>query len=348
MSHASEVSNRYPGNFFLTPHAPEIAVYLASRAWLHLDEVVEGVARAGEGNMNCVLRVITSQRSFILKQSRPWVEKYPSIPAPLDRTLIEAEFYRTAGSLPSVTTSLPKLLNFDPSEYLLMLEDLEGAQDFTFLYSANDARIADSEWMHLVDFLLALHTSARASELRSVFANGEMRSLNHQHIFVLPLRHRNGLDLDAITPGLAHLASELQSDIRYSREVAVLGEHYLDEARGECLIHGDYFPGSWLKARGQVYIIDPEFCFFGPPEWDLAVMAAHLHIGGQPQTEIDRSLARYAAGADVHLRLVQKFTGVEIMRRLIGVAQLPVVFGLERKAELLHLSKALVTGEQAA
>lgn len=49
----------------------------------HADEVVEGVEREGEGNMNCVVRVMTSRRSFILKQSRPWVEKYPGFAAPL-------------------------------------------------------------------------------------------------------------------------------------------------------------------------------------------------------------------------------------------------------------------------
>ena len=39
------------------------------------------------------LRVQTAERSFILKQSRPWVEKYPAIPAPEERVLVEAAFY---------------------------------------------------------------------------------------------------------------------------------------------------------------------------------------------------------------------------------------------------------------
>ncbi len=348
MTHADEVLNPYPGNFFLTPSVPKIAGLLASNAWLLPDEVVEGAERAGEGNMNCVVRVMTSRRSFILKQSRPWVEKYPGFAAPWDRALVEARFYQTAENLPGVTRYLPGLLNFDPGERLLMLEDLGDAQDFTFLYAANSARLADSERIQLVDFLLALHMSARAPELRSLFANAEMRSLNHEHIFDLPLRPSNGLDLDAITPGLGRLANGLQRDAQYSREVAALGACYLDHAGGGCLIHGDYFPGSWLKSRGRTYVIDPEFCFFGPPEWDLATMAAHLRLSGHSQVEIDKSVDRYAARAALDRRLVQKFAGVEIMRRLIGVAQLPVVFGLERKEELLRLSKTLVLGEQFA
>ena len=348
MSHADEELNPYPGNFFLTTSIPKIAGLLESNAWLQPGEVVERAGRAGEGNMNCVVRVTTSRRSFILKQSRPWVEKYPDFSAPWDRALVEAGFYKTVQSLPSLTSYLPRLLNFDAAERLLMLEDLEDAHDFTLLYAANHPGLVDAERTQLVDFLLALHRSARASEWRPLFANAEMCSLNHEHIFELPLRPGNGLDLDAITPGLGRLANDLRTDTRYAREVAALGARYLHPAPGGCLIHGDYYPGSWLKARGRIYVIDPEFCFFGPSEWDLAIMAAHLYMSGHSPAQIDHSLDRYADRAAVDRRLIEKFAGVEIMRRLIGVAQLPVVFGLERKAELLRLSKSLVIGEHRA
>ncbi len=347
MSHYDEALKPYPGKFFLTVSIPKIAALLDSKAWLQPGEVVEQAGRAGEGNMNCVVRVTTSRRSFILKQSRPWVEKYPGYSAPWDRALVEAGFYKTVESLPGLTIYLPKLLNFDSAERLLMLEDLQDAHDLTLLYAANSPGLSDSECTQLVDFLLALHRSAGAPELRPLFANTDMRALNHEHIFDLPIRPGNGLNLDAITPGLGSLASDLGTDTRYCHEVAALGARYLDPAQGVCLIHGDYFPGSWLKARDRIYVIDPEFCFFGRPEWDLAIMTAHLHISGHSQAQIDNCLDRYGASAAVDKRLIQKFAGVEIMRRLIGVAQLPVVFGLERKTELLCLSKDLVMGERS-
>jgi len=40
----------------------------------------------------------------------------------------------------------------------------------------------------------------------------------------------------------------------------------------------------------------------------------------------------------------RRFAGVEIMRRLIGVAQLPLECGIERKGALLRLSRDLVLG----
>ncbi len=76
----------------------ELEDYLTAKGWL--DAPLEGVERAGEGNMNLVLRVRTvagsvigsAGRSAIVKQSRDWVEKYPDIAAPGDRIWVEAAF----------------------------------------------------------------------------------------------------------------------------------------------------------------------------------------------------------------------------------------------------------------
>ncbi len=338
----------FPGRFFLTADVAAIGVYLASMDWLAPNEAVERAARAGEGNMNCVLRVETSRRTFILKQARPWVEKYPSVAAPWNRALMEARFYREVNLRQTAAKYLPRLLDFDSEERLLMLEDLGEAKDFTFVYSEGGGRPEEAELNHLINFLIALHTSFRAPVLADAFSNIEMRVLNHEHIFALPLRKDNGLDLDAITPGLSVPALHLLNDPEYCGRVGTLGERYLDASRGVCLIHGDYFPGSWLRARQSLYVIDPEFCFYGPPEWDLGVMTAHLYFARQSQASIDGLYSRYAELAPVDRSLALQFAGVEIMRRLIGVAQLPVKFGLQRKTELLQLSQTLVLKSRAA
>jgi 5-methylthioribose kinase len=332
----------FPGSFFLTAaDLPALAAYLAAQGWLDTGERLQQVERAGEGNMNCVLRVVTSARSFILKQSRPWVEKYPSIAAPWDRALVEAAFYREVQTDRSVAGYLPKLLAFDPAARLLMLENLGGAPDFTFIYSPA-AAIFDTDLISLTEFLIALHGSFRNPALAATFANSEMRALNHEHIFALPLRENNGLSLENITPGLSRLARRLQQDDVYCSAVGALGERYLNHSEGSCLLHGDYFPGSWLKFRQRVYVIDPEFCFFGPPEWDLGVMTAHLYLADQPSALISKVAGIYSRAVLINPNLAAQFAGVEIMRRLIGVAQLPVSLNLEQKSALLDLSRTLV------
>ena len=51
--------------------------------------------KIGDGNLNLTVRLHMERRSGILKQARPWVEKYPHIAAPVGRSAVEAAFYKT-------------------------------------------------------------------------------------------------------------------------------------------------------------------------------------------------------------------------------------------------------------
>ena len=232
---------------------------------------------------------------------------------------------------------MPELVGTDPGNRVLVLEDLGEASDFTSLYAEETLDSADAA--ALVDFLLALHRTGVAPAHRAVFANRDMRALNHEHIFQLPLTLEPGLDLDAVTPGLGEASRPLKEDTVYVSRVHALGALYL--ADGSQLVHGDYFPGSWLRTPRGLRVIDHEFCFIGEPAFDLGVMLGHLHLAAQPDALGDEVLSRYGADART-AALARGFAGVEIMRRLIGVAQLPLDAGLERKVELLALSRRLV------
>jgi 5-methylthioribose kinase len=336
-----EFARLHPGVFFLDlDHPAGIEAYLRRRGWIGEAERVVGAEPAGPGNMNCVLRVQTSDRTFVLKQSRPWAEKYSDIPAPWDRARIEGAFYREIQSDAALAAHMPRLLGFDPEARLLMLEDLSPARDLTGVYDGEPFEEADIGV--LTHFLLTLHCNFSDGRLSDEFANREMCALNHERIFVFPLRSGNGFDLDAITPGLNDAARTLRSDAPYRERVSKLGELYLGP--GFCLLHGDYFPGSWLKTANGMRVIDPEFCSFGMPEFDVGVMTAHLHLARAPQALIEDVHKIYTARAPLDRPLTQRFAGVEIMRRLMGVAQLPLSYGLDQKRRLLDLSHALVMG----
>jgi 5-methylthioribose kinase len=335
-----------PEGFFVDPARPEkLEEYLRHEGFMGDEERLRSVGKAGEGNMNLTLRVVTSERSFVLKQSRPWVEKYPGIPAPADRALVEIEFYEAAASVPAVRGAMPRLLGADRGSRLLLLEDLGEAQDFTALYAGET--LGERDLDELVAYLVALHADPEASagHRRRVFENRDMRTLNHEHIFGLPLAEDNGLDLDGLTPGLAAAAAELKKDQGYVSRVTELGVEYL--ADGDTLVHGDYFPGSWLRTGSGVSIIDPEFCFLGLRAFDLGFMLGHLHLAGQPDEVGEALVSRYLdrAGLDAAVAAhAKRFAGVEIMRRLIGVAQLPLHCGIEGKEALLRRSRDLVLG----
>ena len=315
-----------------------IEQYVVGRGLVEPNGLPVEVSSAGAGNMNLVVRVTpTTGKPFILKQGRPWVEKYKQIPAPPERTLVEAAFYEVVRTDPRVAGRMPKVLDLDRANHVIAFEDLGRASDFTSIYA--DGEIPPSVVMTLLEWLNHLADVTIPVDSRELLSNRAMRALNHEHIFSLPVRAENGLDLDAITPGLNDAARDLISDRRYIDVVAAAGRRYLDD--GSALAHGDFFPGSWLMAGDGVRVIDPEFCFPGDPEFDCGILAAHLTIANCVPAMLNLVVAS-AEARRLDLDRLAIYAGIEIMRRLIGVAQLPIAFGIDRKRTLLERSRRLV------
>lgn len=313
---------------------------LSSSNILGADESIESVDVAGEGNMNCTLRVQTSERTFIAKQSRPWVEKYPAIPAPMNRALYEIQFYQTVTSLDLVPTRMPNLIGLDRTRHLLVLDDLGAGKDGSFLYNQQDKTQLAEQIPTLASWLAALHQQTKDAADLPKFANRELRQLNHAHIFEIPFQHPPAIDLDAITPGLDDAAREFSEHSELVKRATELGRLYLSD--GDTLLHGDFFPGSWLFTQDGLFVIDPEFCFAGRPEFDLAVCVGHLRMM-EAVEQVDLLLQTYEASAQsFDRRLLDAWAGVEIIRRLLGVAQLDLSRSLEQKQELLSWAKAAV------
>ncbi len=326
-------------NFLLDikePHA--LAEYLSERHWLAPNERITAIGPAGEGNMNCTLRVSTEQRSFVLKQSRPWVEKYPHIPAPEHRILVETAFYTAVADHPQIADRMPNLLKVDRNNRIACFEDLGESADFSVIYA--EPNVIVEHLPQLCAWLAELHRISLSNEIKAGLENRDMRLLNHEHLFHFPLVIDNQFDLDAITPGLQAEGDHLKGHKTYVQEIEQLGALYLQN--GDCLLHGDYFPGSWLKHGNGFAVIDPEFGFFGLAEYDVGVMIGHLHLAGLAAQWIESVWASYGEAGGFNRALALQFAGMEIMRRLIGVAQLPLSADLGRKGELLQLSERLV------
>lgn len=314
--------------------APDaLKAHLRELGWVRPGEEIVSLNRAGEGNMNLVVRVKTSRGSTIFKQSRPWVEKYPQISAPPDRLLVEAAFYQAVGGSPEVASGMPRLLDVDPATRSALLEDLGESLDCTDLYAGGHVEPAP-----LLTWLQGLHTMSVPEAQKHLLVNREMRQLNHTHIFDLPMSGALKLNLDGITPGLQAVAEKFRTNGRAQEAVRELGRLYLHD--GNTLLHGDYYPGSWLRTTSGVRVIDPEFGFLGPPEFDLGVLQAHLLMAGWSRERVDGALALYGAPTDDTLR--SGFAGTEIMRRLLGVAQLPLARTLKEKEILLETAARLL------
>lgn len=328
----------YPDAYFLDPeNVANVEAYLRKHNWLGLDEGITYIEKAGQGNMNLTLRVGAGERSFIIKQARSWVEKYPQIEAPAERSIVEANFYDIISSNKKLKQLTPELLGRDSESFFLVLEDLGISNDFTDLYQPNKFLLY-GELVILMSFLNELHGNFSGQKVQ----NNSMRQLNHEHIFVYPFMEDNGFDLDTIESGLQQVAMTYKTDEQLKSIATKLGDIYL--ADGEYLLQGDYYPGSWLRTSDGVKIIDPEFGFSGPREFELGVMLAHLKMAEQPEEIQDKVLAMYQYTDELDKKLLGQFIGIEIMRRIIGLAQLPLSIGLDKKKELLEDAHQLLVG----
>lgn len=321
----------------------ELEIYLKAQNWLGVNNSVIKVEKPGEGNMNFTLRVYTSTgNAFIIKQSRDYVEKYPSIPAPKNRAIIEGNFYQFTQKNVKLGSSMPALLGIDKENNIIVLQDLGTASDFTNLYQPNK-KIEIEEIKTIVEFLTELHKSFKNIENDDSFANCEMRALNHEHIFKYPFMVENGFNLDTVQEGLQNESMTYKLDVSLKEIIEKLGEIYLDD--GNYLLHGDYYFGSFLRTNNGVKIIDPEFCFYGHAEFDLAVLIAHLKMSEQSQEIIDLAITNYEKADDFNGKLFNQFVGVEIMRRIIGLAQLPITLTLKQRIDLLKEAKLLINND---
>lgn len=310
----------------------ELQEYLFSRRWMNSGERIMALEKPGEGNMNVVLRIKTNTRSFVLKQSRPYVQKYQQIEAPLNRIAVEHQFYQAIQN-ESLSKNLPSILGYDPIEHLLILEDLGQCEDMSVIYTLR--KITTDSLKQLTSILALIHKSEVPNNFPE---NMAMRKLNHQHIFVLPFLEDNGFQLNDIQEGLQELSKSYKQDDSLKAIVHEVGNKYL--SLGNTLLHGDYYPCSWMTEAKNLYIIDPEFGFVGFAEFDLGVMAAHIIMATADKSNLDSIHNFYSGTADK--KLTTQVAGIEIMRRLIGLAQLPLERSIEEKQYLLELARKMI------
>jgi len=249
--------------------------------------------------------------------------------------LVEIDFYRRIADLPEIAHAMPQLLGTDPAGCVLLFEDLGPAGDCTNCYHGQP--FAPDEIASLAHYLAALHQVTGDPH----WANREMRALNHQHIYVLPLEPNESFNLDAYEHGLTAAARALQDDDSYCTAVATTGQRYL--ADGPRLVHGDFFPGSWLRTERGLRIIDTEFSFFGDEEFDLGVAIAHFALAAQPIATAEEFLNGYERLRSFDVPWVARYAACEVMRRLIGVAQLPIPNSTHFRAPLLLRSRAALS-----
>ena len=325
------MNNPLQEKIYLEPNIRVLTSYLRNKGWLAPDDSIGSLQTPGPGNMNFVLRVLPSTgNAYIIKQARPWVEKYPHLKAPVERIFVEYQYYKHINQQLTLARYSPNILGFDEINAVLAMEDLGDTVDFSDVYR----RGQNFEQRYLQASIEYLNRLKKTPVPSDYPANLDLRKLNHEHIFILPFE-KNSFELDHIQEGLSSLAEVCQQDLQLVSRIKELGQIYLES--GKYLLHGDFYPGSLLKSKGgELKVIDPEFSFVGPEEWDVAVFTAHLFLSQTPVDLIRATLKSYQLSGAFNYRRFLGFTATEILRRLLGLAQVPVELTLEEKTRLVR------------
>ena len=354
MSRRAEFEAEHPEVHVLSAdQAGRVDLVMGAVGWLGDEEQVTTCASLG-GESSTVMRVELQElrggwRTAVLKQSLPWLRRDESVAMPADRWRGEHAFYREVARVPEAAALVPRLMAANEARCLLLLEDFRGASNLASLYRGGS--LGEGTAAALGGFLRELRRGTRG-EQDAEFANGGMKALSHRLLFEAPFGSRgqggNGFGpdgpapagdaLDAIEPGLGEAAATLRSDRAFREALSELGSRFLDA--GACLVHGAFHPANWLLLpNGDVRVVDPQYSSPGDPEFDLGTALAHLLLARQP-VEVVTTFLSAATGAEeagregpadteeveagVDRPLVARYAGAELVRRLLGGAQLPL------------------------
>lgn len=301
--------------------------YLRERGLLASGEEAS-LEEAGDGNINWVRRVRgAGQRSWVLKQARPALERFPEYRVTTERLVFEARYYEVTARF-DTGRILPRVLHFDEAWRVLVLEDLGDAErlDHAFARRADTARPLRA----LATFLGAVHAGTRDPDLAERFTNGEMQRLHGDHIFQLPYRENEF----PLSSAMRARAEAIWRDSELVGRIDAAYQRYL-EPHG-ALVHADAQSGNVLLAERGPVLLDAEIAHIGDPAFDIGILLAHVLLPGVAAGDAARSesLARgtWQAYAESHGDEalpsqvdVMRYAGIELLRRCLGAARVPAV-----------------------
>lgn len=309
------------------------------------DEVV--VEPAGDGNINWVRRARVPARgaSWIVKQARPTLERFPEYSASTERIVFEQRWFGIARPA-DVANVCPAILHFDEAGRVLVLEDLGDAErlDRALLRGAD----VGAALAAVARLLAAVHAATRGDPaLAARFANHDMQTLHGEHVFRLPFAV-NDFPLE---PALRARAERVWQDAELGTIAARAYARY-GEPRG-ALVHGDVQAGNiLLPSGGGAKLLDAEIAHVGDPAFDVGMLLAHVLLAGLARDALPAAAETacatwdaYAVAGDrdaVPFADTVRYAGIEVLRRTIGAARVAAVADTDVALAAVDLASRLI------
>ncbi|MCZ6680059.1 MAG: S-methyl-5-thioribose kinase [Candidatus Poribacteria bacterium] len=346
---------------YLREHQQEIRIFTA--------DTKIAVEEIGDGNLNFVFRAFDANepsKSVVLKQAPPYIKILgPSYELTPERLTYESRALAVYNQF--VPEFAPHQIYFDRPNYIIVMEDLSGYHILRdeLINGVVDARTPEN----IAHFMAITHSrthvqnlsSAQAESYAARFGNSVMQGITAEYIFTKPFTDD---PTNFYTDGLEPHANALKRDQPLLAQIQHLKEIFLTSQQG--LTHGDLHTGSVMVQGDATKVIDFEFAFYGPVGFDIGLYwASYLlsycsHAGNesvrsQLKAGIQRTWEIYATEfemadkrhkADVLTGIFHEsvgFTGMEMMRRLIGAAHVQDIEGIPDTEHKLSVERAVLT-----
>jgi len=236
---------------------------------LHAEEI-------GDGNLNYVFRVKSSDKSVIVKQAGTTARISEDFKLSTDRIRIESEALSIQGGFAEAL--VPTVYLYDPIMGCCIMEDL--GQFSIMRGELIEGKIFPHFTDHITTFLA--ETLMRTSDVilphqekkkvQSTFTNPELCEITEDLVYTEPFL--NHFNRNILTAGNESWMQEALMEEQLHIEAAKLKFDFM--TRGQALLHGDLHTGSIFVTEQETKVIDPEFAFYGPMGYDIGNIIANL------------------------------------------------------------------------
>ena len=238
------------------------------------------IREVGDGNLNLVFIVTSSEAGVVVKQALPYVRLVgESWPLPLDRSHFEREALKIQAAY--VPMHVPKVYHFEPVQAAIVMAYLSPHIILRkgLIRRVKYPKLADHLSTFMAEMLfrtsdLGMPADAKKAAQALLCQNTALCKISEDLIFTDPYRVAA---LNRWTsPELDGVAAAFRTDA--SLKVAVQELKWAFLTRGEALLHGDLHTGSVMVTEADTCVIDPEFAFFGPIGFDIGAVLANLML----------------------------------------------------------------------
>lgn len=256
-------------------HYPELAKHMSGSCndWT--------IRELGDGNLNLVFLVESSEKSLIIKQAVPYLRVVgTSWPLTVERSYFESQALKiqsqcAAQYVPAVyhtDRTLGLIIMEHLSEHIIMRKGIVKGIYYP-QFSESIAAFMAHTLFYTSD--LALKADKKKALMGLFCANVELCKITEDLIFTDP--YYKATTNRWTTPELDTTVQQIQNHEGLKIAISELKDKFLNSP--QALIHGDLHTGSIMLNQDDMRVIDPEFAFYGPMGFDIGMLLANLLMG---------------------------------------------------------------------